>query len=206
MTAWYETTVAYWQAAGPLLVPLALVCFGIWASFFRSRDALARAIYDSRELEALLRTDVSGDAVRIERVLSEANNRLATVFQRALHDIMRGARPMEVLSATEEECSQSLGRDLIVMAALTAVAPLLGLLGTVTGMIETFDAVSVASGSTGTRVAGGVSQALVTTQFGLVVALPGVFGIARLRRMLQRARVGIAACRVRTVTLLEAGT
>jgi len=93
----------------------------------------------------------------------------------------------------------------VVLAALTAVAPLLGLLGTVVGMIQTFDAVAAGGGDTGTRVAAGISQALITTQFGLVVAVPGVFGLSRLQRMLRGAQVLMAECRSHVLQALDGG-
>ena len=70
---------------------------------------------------------------------------------------------------------QGLDRHRIMVKSIVIVAPLAGLLGTVGGMIETFDALGdgalfAASGG----VAGGISQALLTTQMGLVVAIPGV--------------------------------
>ena len=54
------------------------------------------------------------------------------------------------------------------------MAPLLGLLGTVTGMINTFQAITLFGTGDPTRMAGGISQALVTTQLGLYVAVPTV--------------------------------
>jgi len=89
------------------------------------------------------------------------------------------------------------------LTALTAVAPLLGLLGTVVGMIETFEAVSTVGGTTGSRVASGISQALITTQFGLIVAVPGVFGVANLRRLLGHVETRVADCRMPLVAWLE---
>lgn len=68
-----------------------------------------------------------------------------------------------------------LGRYRALTGAIVAVAPLLGLLGTVSGMIETFASLgdmTLYSQSGG--IAGGISQALLTTQFGLVVAIPGL--------------------------------
>jgi biopolymer transport protein ExbB len=58
---------------------------------------------------------------------------------------------------------------------LVAAAPLIGLLGTVIGMIETFDSLADAElFSQSGGIAGGISQALFTTQLGLVVAVPGL--------------------------------
>ena len=63
-----------------------------------------------------------------------------------------------------------------LIMTLVAVAPLLGLLGTVVGMIETFDSLadSALFSQGGGGIAGGISQALFTTQMGLVVAVPGL--------------------------------
>lgn len=59
--------------------------------------------------------------------------------------------------------------------AVVIVSPLLGLLGTVTGMIETFDSLAdMALFTQSGGIAGGISQALITTQMGLAVAIPGV--------------------------------
>ena len=68
-------------------------------------------------------------------------------------------------------------RELRVMKVCVGAAPLLGLLGTVTGMLSTFDALSTGSGGDKTMelVAAGISEALITTETGLVIALPGLF-------------------------------
>ena len=58
---------------------------------------------------------------------------------------------------------------------LAAVAPLLGLLGTVTGMIETFQSITLVGTSDPKLMAGGISQALITTVMGLCVAIPLLF-------------------------------
>ncbi len=66
---------------------------------------------------------------------------------------------------------------------LAAIAPLLGLLGTVTGMITTFDVISQFGTGNARALASGISEALVTTQSGLVVAVPGlILGGLLLRR------------------------
>lgn len=68
-------------------------------------------------------------------------------------------------------------RDLRVMKICVSAAPLLGLLGTVTGMLATFGALATGSGGDKTMgmIAGGISEALVTTETGLIIALPGLF-------------------------------
>lgn len=65
-----------------------------------------------------------------------------------------------------------LERFLPTLALLAVISPLLGLLGTVTGMIKTFEIITQVGTSDATKLAGGISEALLTTQFGLVVAIP----------------------------------
>lgn len=66
----------------------------------------------------------------------------------------------------------------IMIRTIVVLAPLVGLLGTVVGMIETFDALQNSSMfSQGASISGGISKALFTTELGLVVAVPGlIFG------------------------------
>ncbi|HOT76223.1 MAG TPA: MotA/TolQ/ExbB proton channel family protein [Candidatus Wallbacteria bacterium] len=72
------------------------------------------------------------------------------------------------------EVQKSEGR-LKHLAVIGNIAPLLGLLGTVTGMMTAFSAISLKGANTPTVVAGGISEALITTAYGLIVAIPAVF-------------------------------
>jgi len=68
-------------------------------------------------------------------------------------------------------------RDLRIMKICVSIAPLLGLLGTVTGMLTTFDALASGEGGekTMSMIAAGISEALITTETGLMVALVGLY-------------------------------
>lgn len=68
--------------------------------------------------------------------------------------------------------AQELRRGLPTLAIFAAVSPLLGLLGTVTGMIETFQVITLFGAGDPRLMSGGISQALITTQLGLAVAIP----------------------------------
>ena len=82
----------------------------------------------------------------------------------------------EALSAKLDEivatAAQKLNRGLPTLAIFAAVSPLLGLLGTVTGMIETFQVITLFGAGDPRLMSGGISQALITTQLGLAVAIP----------------------------------
>jgi len=80
------------------------------------------------------------------------------------------------------------------MRVCVAAAPLLGLLGTVTGMLATFAALSSGSGGDQTMaaVASGISEALITTETGLLIALPGLFVQYHLTRQRDRYEAFLA--------------
>lgn len=67
-----------------------------------------------------------------------------------------------------------INRYIVILKIISVVAPLMGLLGTVTGMINTFQAITLFGTGDPKTMAGGISQALVTTVLGLVVAIPTV--------------------------------
>jgi len=68
------------------------------------------------------------------------------------------------------------------LAVAAAAAPLLGLLGTVTGMIHTFDLVTIFGSGKAKLLSGGISEALITTEYGLIIAIPALLVHAYLSR------------------------
>lgn len=76
----------------------------------------------------------------------------------------------------------ALDRNLAVIAVLGSIAPLLGLLGTVSGMITTFTVIASVGTGDARPLAGGISEALVATEAGLLVAIPGMLVNASLAR------------------------
>ncbi len=80
-----------------------------------------------------------------------------------------------IREAIVSEASLALKRNVGLIKALIAVCPLLGLLGTVTGMIAVFEAMAYSGGGNARAMAGGVSMATVPTMAGMVAALSGVW-------------------------------
>jgi|TARA_B100001540_G_scaffold301190_1_gene307389 biopolymer transport protein ExbB len=72
------------------------------------------------------------------------------------------------------EVKYSLERNLTMLGTLATISPLLGLLGTVVGMITAFTGLTETSGANPDLLAAGISQALITTAFGLLIAVPGL--------------------------------
>ncbi|MBA6223819.1 MotA/TolQ/ExbB proton channel family protein [Colwellia sp. MB02u-18] len=101
--------------------------------------------------------------------------------------LVREQNPTADTETLELKLSESILREvpklsskLTLIKIISVVAPLIGLLGTVTGMINTFQAITLFGTGDPKLMAGGISQALVTTVLGLVVAIPMVFIFALL--------------------------
>jgi biopolymer transport protein ExbB len=90
------------------------------------------------------------------------------------------------------EISSCLGRSIGLIRSLIAICPLLGLLGTVTGMIKVFDVMAVMGTGNARAMATGISMATIPTMAGLVVALSGLFFSVRLRQQIRLERQQVA--------------
>lgn len=115
-----------------------------------------------------------------------------------LLDFVTGSRSIKETGIIFEELRTTeivpFERDLRVMKICVSSAPLLGLLGTVTGMLATFGALASGSGGekTMSMIASGISEALITTETGLVIALPALFFQYQLTRQHDRYKTFLA--------------
>ncbi|MCA9296253.1 MAG: MotA/TolQ/ExbB proton channel family protein [Phycisphaerales bacterium] len=105
---------------------------------------------------------------------------------------LRGCR--QRFAELEVTAIDPIRRDLRIMRICVSAAPLVGLLGTVTGMLTTFSALSMGSGGDKTMamISSGISEALITTETGLVIALPGLFLQYHLARQFERYKAFLA--------------
>jgi len=144
----------------------------------------------SRKVTAQLASDAPSDDNCLGRVLSvyEQNRAVDTeTLELKLSDAIFKELP-------------ALNRALLFIKIISVVAPLMGLLGTVTGMINTFQAITLYGTGDPKLMAGGISQALVTTVLGLTVAIPMVLlhtlvsgRSRRIVQVLQEQSAGIVA-------------
>ena len=112
---------------------------------------------------------------QLKRDTASTDNPLGRVL--AAYESNRGADTETVelkLSEAALKEMPDLTKGLLFIKVVSAVAPLMGLLGTVTGMIKTFQVITLYGAGDPKMMAGGISQALMTTVLGLVVAIPMV--------------------------------
>ena len=187
-----------------MMPSLAVIAYGIWFFFLKLRGSLLAIVRAPGGFEAelagnLSRLPLDANLARYE----DAPDPLSHVVAHVIRAVRQSRQPGEAFDAVQREHLSRIDRDTVLLSALTVAAPLLGLLGTVIGMIATFRAVASPFGNTAVQVSAGISQALITTQCGLVVAIPGLFGMARVQRLFDQARVRLGACRTHLMIALE---
>lgn len=165
------------RAGGPVVWPILLIAVGalfliIYKLVFLQRQhGNTRAIVE--EVTALARR---GDWAACEQVVDGSLDRGWPVLRMLKAGLGARGQSREILESVLQEAIlrelPGIQRGIAVLAVLGAVAPLLGLLGTVTGMIDTFRIITLFGTSDPKLMSGGISEALVTTELGLVVAIP----------------------------------
>jgi len=161
-----DEVLHYWRGGGFVMPPLVAATVVLWFAI-GWRFVVIRRGY-SGELRTLVkrasRGNVSGDGL-----LERAAIRGIAAAQVPTRDV----RPW--IEDTFQDLRNEAGRFSTLVSAIVAAAPLAGLLGTVTGMIETFASLQeMALFTQSGGVAGGISTALISTQMGLAVAIPGM--------------------------------
>ena len=104
--------------------------------------------------------------------------------KRSDHDSWYARRIREGLISKVKQSSE---RGIIYIKTLVAAAPLLGLLGTVTGMVEVFDVMAITGSSNARAMAAGISKATLPTMAGMVTSLSGIFFIAQIETKSRKA-------------------
>lgn len=164
-----------WSNGGLVMIAMVLLAVGMYALAIHLLMTLSyRGL--TRASDVVLRTWVVQPAQAPKRL-----RELVRYTQDGVHsvrDIEGRFREVEATQVTEFD------RRITFLNVLVISAPLFGLLGTVLGMLLTFKAIGVGGSSTSEIIAKGISEALVATQTGMMVAIPGLImtTIAKRRR------------------------
>ncbi len=180
----------YMSGGGIVMVPLAAVSLVMWVLII-NRIIFFRRLYRRNMNRKTAGKLVKSGRLPDSRLYSGAVALLVTTF------LKKRSRVPEldtyILDETVMSLAALLDRYLSVIGVLAKTAPLLGLLGTVLGMITTFDIISFYGTGNAKAMAGGISEALITTQTGLLVAIPGLYMSNFLKRRAQLLKQRIAS-------------
>lgn len=109
-----------------------------------------------------------------------------------------GRRGAATLRRWQEELQDAFQRERVPIGAMIAAAPLLGLLGTVAGMIRTFEHLAGRGTRSVEGLATGISEALLNTEAGLAVAIPAMLLLYYAHRLMQKGQRDLALLAART--------
>ena len=171
---WQQQLAKSWSDTGFMVWPLALclilgIIVVVW-KFISLTAKSARTRRILKDVDELLTQRRIKEALELTR---DSNSAAANILYAGLERADEGTD--RVMKAIENQGlieMSKLESGLVVLATLTNVAPLLGFLGTVIGMIIAFQSIEAAGEVEATLVAGGIKVALYTTAFGLMIAIP----------------------------------
>jgi biopolymer transport protein ExbB len=165
-------------SGGPLMIPIILcsvIALGVFLErlfYLRRKKIIPEDLL--RDVEDLLKTDRVNDVLAL---LRRDRSPMARIFLAAMKNYGKTRDTIKV--AVEEVGGQEaeyLNKYVVVLSVIAQVSPLLGLLGTVQGMIQVFNKVVSGNVADPSQMAGGISVALITTAGGLTVAIPALIG------------------------------
>jgi biopolymer transport protein ExbB len=163
-----------WEAGGWMMWPLgAALAIGILIILFKLVDLQLKGGKNKKVLQEADEQIAAGQLDEALELCTEsgapAGNVLSAGLSRYNEGTERATQAVENAGAIEVA---GLEKGLVWLATLSNVAPLLGFLGTVIGMIMAFQAIEIAGEVEATLVAGGIKVALITTATGLTIAIP----------------------------------
>ena len=169
----WKTITDFFAAGGLLMYPLLLISIAsvfilLERSFFYFRQRERKTI-NADMLVASIRKNEIAVARDMLAKLPKLSRKL---FSSAIDKIVSDKKIEAPLSEAIQIITPYFDKRLGTLAVLGSIAPLLGLLGTVSGMITLFDVITVYGANNPKVLAGGISVALVTTQTGLAIAIP----------------------------------
>jgi biopolymer transport protein ExbB len=185
------------QSGGPIVWLLLVLSVSSLALIVTKIIHLRGVLSGDAKRSAAFESWSGGDKTAAVRALENANTPADRIAFMAMQGLM-AARPRPVLNADLEwrgnnEVAQ-MQRHIRLLELIAMISPLLGLLGTVLGMIQSFQELALAEGAANASLlAAGIWQALLTTAAGLVVAIPAAVAATLLSERVERAAQRIEA-------------
>jgi len=168
----YETMVSGGWVLWPILLVGALGFYLVGLAYFEvGSPGPGNQII--RSFDRLLDHLKKGEVNTVNQILNKNKSPLSGYVKMMINNKHLSRSEFEnLLKEKLNKGVMQIDRHIPLISVFAAVAPLLGLLGTVTGMVSTFDVITIFGNSNPMLMSGGISQALITTQSGLLIAFP----------------------------------
>jgi len=165
--------VHYFLEGGAFMWPILItLIFGLAFVIERAYSLMMSAV-DSQTFFDTVKQSIDNDGPdEAVKICSDTEGPIAAIFHAGLTKVDREITEVEKAIENSGAIEMAfLEKNMIWLNAVITIAPMLGFTGTVVGMIAAFDAIKAANDISPAVVAGGISQALLTTAFGLIVAM-----------------------------------
>ena len=173
---------------GYIIIGLGLTC--LFIGLFKMYEVISFKTPTAEQIQGVLTQVEANDMTKAHALAVEIGGAGGDLLRKGVENSEEKRGSLEELLYEKILVARpKLERLLPFMALTAAAAPLLGLLGTVTGMINTFKLITIFGTGDASNLADGISQALVTTELGLIVAIPSLIAHGLLARM-ARQKVG----------------
>ena len=165
--------VHYFLEGGGFMWPILLtLLFGLGFAIERFYSLMMSAVDSQSFFDEITNAINENGTKAAVLVCEETEGPVASIFHAGLSRMHRGLNDVEKAIQNAGSIEMAfLEKNMIWLNAVITIAPMLGFTGTVVGMIAAFDAIKAANDISPAVVAGGISQALLTTAFGLIVAM-----------------------------------
>tara|TARA_B110000116_G_C16543895_1_gene449917 strand:+ start:56 stop:673 length:618 start_codon:yes stop_codon:yes gene_type:complete len=165
--------VHYFLEGGGFMWPILLtLLFGLGFAIERFYSLMMSAVDSQSFFDEITNAINENGTKAAVQICEETEGPVASIFHAGLSRMHRGLNDVEKAIQNAGSIEMAfLEKNMIWLNAVITIAPMLGFTGTVVGMIAAFDAIKAANDISPAVVAGGISQALLTTAFGLIVAM-----------------------------------
>src|SRR5215470_11208400 len=203
-----DVVLGFFARGGLFMWPL-LACSIVSVTIMILRGlALRRKIVMPAAIEAEIERLAPGESPeRLSRIVYHDPSSLARITRVALQHL-RGPRSenVEVVQTRARHEMVRLERGLIILEVIVGIAPLLGLIGAVSGLVHVFSHLGLSSGASDTRqIALGIAEALNATVFGLSIAVPTLIGFTYFSRKVEVMSVEMETLVVELINKLYYG-
>lgn len=187
MKAQQKTLFEHLRAGGVIIYPLfILATMSLFVGVYKTFQLIAIPANMDVAVEPFAKALQSGNIEEAKKLAACTKKPLKNIFEKSIKYLNISREQLEEqLNESILGIIPTLDKYLPVLSVSAAAAPLLGLLGTVMGMIKTFELISVFGTGDPKPLSGGISEALITTEVGLFIAIPILIWYAFLNRRLR---------------------
>lgn len=197
----------FFVKGGVMMIPLGLCSFmAVIIIIERLLFFLISEKEDTESKDGVIHFLSQGKFDEVKSIILRMNSAMARITQAAIEQTVRDKSLLEItIQSSGEDEIKRMQRGLGMLDTIVTASPLLGLLGTVTGIIRSFTALSIGGVTQAAHLSLGIAEALYTTAFGLGIAIPALFFLNFFNGIVDRRAERLTSTCQEILTILNKG-